>query len=345
MRIRKEEEIEHTYDEIKSGVFFRGHNLWLLVLAMCIACVGLNSNNIAAVIGAMLISPLMGPIIGLGFGFGIGSKTMVQTSLYNWGIMVVTSLIASTLYFLISPFDFATDQLNNFKEASVFDVLLALFGGFAGFLGITRKEAIKVIAGVAVATACIPPLCTAGYGLATLQWEYFAGGLYFYLINCFFIGLGTWILSISLGYRASFVQINQANKKATIWLIILAIVLITPSIWLATKKWQRESIKRSSELLVSNLHQRFPQLVIIGHEVFEQNGRQNISLSVLNDRSSLPDSIMLEAQSFSKDLIIQWHYAPDNARNDLELLKKQLEQMEKKYQKIDSIMNSPKSKL
>ena len=123
LHIRKEEEEQNTYQEIKEGVFFRGHNLWLLVLAMCIACIGLNTNNTAAVIGAMLISPLMGPIVGLGFGFGIGSKSMVQISLYNWGIMVATSLIASSFYFLISPFDFTTDQLNSFKEGSIFAML------------------------------------------------------------------------------------------------------------------------------------------------------------------------------------------------------------------------------
>lgn len=340
IRIRKEEEINNTYQEIKEGVFFRGHNLWLLVLSMCIACIGLNTNNTAAVIGAMLISPLMGPIIGMSFGFGIGSKSMVKISLYNWGIMVGTSLLASTLYFLISPFDFTTDQLNSFKEASIFDVLLALFGGFAGFLGITRKEAIKVIAGVAVATACIPPLCTAGYGIATLQWEYFAGGLYFYLVNCFFIGLGTWILSITLGYRATFAKIHQANKKATIWLVLSAIAMIVPSIWLANKKWQRESNKRASEILVSDLHQQFPELIIVGHELFEQKGQKLISLSVLNDSASISSKVMEQAQSLSKNLIIQWHFAPNNARNELEILKTRLERMDAQYKQLDSMLKN-----
>ena len=113
--------------------------------------------------------------------------------------MIAVALISSTLYFLISPFHAETSQLEGFKNATVFDCFLALFGGFAWFLGIIRKEAIKVIAGVAVSTACIPPLCTAGFGIATGNWDYFVGGFYFYVINCFFIGVGTWILSIILG--------------------------------------------------------------------------------------------------------------------------------------------------
>ena len=169
LSLPKEEEEKLTYEEIEEGVYFRGHNLWLLVLSMGIACVGLNINSPAAVIGAMLISPLMGPIVGLAFGLSINDKNLVKLSIWNWGIMLVTALFASTIYFIITPFHSETSQLASFKEATIFDCLLALFGGFAWFLGIIRKEAIKVIAGVAVATACISPLCTAGYGLANLN--------------------------------------------------------------------------------------------------------------------------------------------------------------------------------
>lgn len=340
LHIRKEEDEQNTYQEIKEGVFFRGHNLWLLVLAMCIACIGLNTNNTAAVIGAMLISPLMGPIVGLGFGFGIGSKSMVQISLYNWGIMVATSLIASSFYFLISPFDFTTDQLNSFKEGSIFDVLLAFFGGLAGFLGITRREAVKVIAGVAVATACIPPLCTAGYGLATLQWEYLAGGLYFYLINCFFIGLGTWILCISMGYRKTFSEKNQHTTKATIWLSIASLLLIVPSIYLASKKWERETLKRSSNNYLEAIHSKYPELVIIQHEVFKSKGKNYMSLSVLNDSATLSCDIIKEAQSLNKDIEIQWHFAPNNALNELKILRTRMDNLQRIVQHQDSLLQT-----
>jgi len=336
LHIPKEEDEQSTYQEIKEGVFFRGHNLWLLALAMCIACIGLNTNNTAAVIGAMLISPLMGPIVGLGFGFGIGSRSMVQISLYNWGIMVATSLIASSLYFLISPFDFTTDQLNSFKEGSIFDVLLAFFGGLAGFLGITRREAIKVIAGVAVATACIPPLCTAGYGLATLQWEYLAGGLYFYLINCFFIGLGTWILSIVMGYRKAFSEKQHHNKKATFWLSMASLLLIIPSIYLASKKWERETLKRNSNNYLEAIHRQYPELVIIQHEVFQSEGKNYMSLSVLNDSATLSSDVIKETQSLNKDIEIQWHFAPNNTLNEIKLLQRRMDNLQRTMQQQDS---------
>jgi len=345
LHIRKEEDEQSTYQEIKEGVFFRGHNLWLLVLAMCIACIGLNTNNTAAVIGAMLISPLMGPIVGLGFGFGIGSRSMVQISLYNWGIMVATSLIASSFYFLISPFDFTTDQLNNFKEGSIFDVLLAFFGGLAGFLGITRREAVKVIAGVAVATACIPPLCTAGYGLATLQWEYLAGGLYFYLINCFFIGLGTWILSITLGYRKAFSEKYQHNKKATFWLSMASFILIVPSIWLAAKKWERETLKQSAKNYLEAIHNKYPELVIIQHEIFTKNDKNYMSLSVLNDSNTLSYDIIKESQALNKDIEIQWHFAPNSALNELKLLRTRMDNLQRIVLHQDSLLQSKRDSL
>lgn len=210
--ISREESEAQTYQEIMSGVHIRGHNLWLLVLSMGIACVGLNQNSSAAVIGAMLISPLMGPVVGLAFGLSIKDRTLIHHSVRNWLIMVGTALLASSLYFLITPFHLPTSQLTGFKTATVYDCFVALFGGMAWFLGITRQEAIKVITGVAVATACIPPLCTAGYGLANASWEFFYGGLYYFIVNCVFIGIGTWILSLVLGYQSYYLK-NQTSEK------------------------------------------------------------------------------------------------------------------------------------
>ena len=339
LQLPKMEEDAVTYEEIKSGIFFKGQNLWLLVLAMFIACVGLNTNNTSAVIGAMLISPLMGPIVGLGFGFGIGSKTLVRISIYNWIIMVATSLVASSLYFLISPFDFATDQLNSYREGSIFDVLIAFFGGLAGFLGTTRREAVKVIAGVAVATACMAPLCTAGYGLATWQWQYFAGGLYVFSINCFFVGLGTFILSITLGYRNAFIKdSNKYSHKGTGWLVLTTLLLIGPSIWLASLKWKREALKRSSNLYVAELHQKFPELVIIHNEPYQKNDTNYISLSLLNDSASLPENLLENAQAMTKDLKITWHFTPNKAQNELQVLQLRLEKMEVHMRNQDSLL-------
>ncbi len=238
----KEEEQSETVAEIKEGTKFSGHNLWILAFAMIIACVGLNTDSTAAVIGAMLISPLMGPIVGFAFALAINDAALKRKSIRNWFWMTVISLLASVLFFLISPFDNNTNALSSFKKASIFDILLAFFGGMAGFIGIIKKEGTKVIAGVAVATACMPPLCTAGFGLAHLDYALFAGGLYFYLINCLFIGVATFLLARFTGYHENRHVLNF--KKTSNWLWTLFIIaMLVPGTYIARRKWNEEHQK------------------------------------------------------------------------------------------------------
>jgi uncharacterized hydrophobic protein (TIGR00271 family) len=237
---QREEEFSDTYEEVASGAHFSGFNLWILGFAMVIACIGLNTDSISAVIGAMLISPLMGPIVGFAFGLSLNDAVLKRKSIRNWLWMTLISLAASTLFFLISPFDNDTAALSSFKKATIFDILLAFFGGMAGFIGIVKKEGTKVIAGVAVATACMPPLCTAGFGIANGDYAFFIGGMYFYLINCLFIGLATFILSRMAGYH-----LPEAGKNDRLqvrhWLWTLFIVLmIVPGVWIAWQKWNEQ---------------------------------------------------------------------------------------------------------
>ena len=206
---------------------------------MIIACIGLNTDSISAVIGAMLISPLMGPIVALAFGMSINDRYLKEQGIKNWLLMTLVSLMASVLYFLISPFDSNTNALLSFQKASIFDILLAFFGGMAGFIGIIKKEGTKVIAGVAVATACMPPLCTAGYGIAHLDYFYFVGGLYFYLINSLFIGLATFLTARIAGYNQ---KTNiEVPQKTVLWLWYIFITLmILPSLYIAFIKWKEQ---------------------------------------------------------------------------------------------------------
>lgn len=191
----KEENEWVTYSEIKEGLIFKGYNLWILGFAMIIACIGLTTNSVSAVIGAMLISPLMGPVIGFAFGLAINDRNLRMEGIRNWVKMTVVSFASATLFFLVNPFDHSTQLLESFQKASIFDIFLAFFGGLAGFIGIVKREGMKIIAGVAIATACMPPICTAAYGIAHLDFTYFIGGFYFYLINCLFIGWATFLLS------------------------------------------------------------------------------------------------------------------------------------------------------
>jgi uncharacterized hydrophobic protein (TIGR00271 family) len=240
--LTKEEESSETFAEIMEGAQFKGHNLWIMGFAMVLACVGLNIDSTSAVIGAMLISPLMGPITALGFGIAINNRNFKKQGLQNWLLMTLISLIASILFFIISPFENNTSALLSFQKASIFDIILAFFGGMAGFIGIIKKEGTKVLAGVAVATACMPPLCTAGYGVAHLDYNFFIGGLYFYIINCLFIGLATFIVARLAGYHKN--QPPSKINKTSLWIWNIFIVLmILPSLYIAYQKWQDQQQK------------------------------------------------------------------------------------------------------
>jgi uncharacterized hydrophobic protein (TIGR00341 family) len=239
--IPKEEEVQDTYQEICEGASLSGANFWMLCITMFIACIGLNADSIAAVIGAMLLSPLMGPIIAFAFSMSVNDTKLKQRSIRNWIWMTGISLFASTLFFVLSPFDDNTTALASFTRANIFDILLAFFGGVAGFIGITKKDGVKVMSGVAVATACMPPLCTAGFGIAHADVNYFLGGLYFYLVNCLFIGVATFLTSSVMQYRKAFNEVKTVPKTHTIIWALLVIAMLLPGVYLAYEKWQEQT--------------------------------------------------------------------------------------------------------
>jgi uncharacterized hydrophobic protein (TIGR00271 family) len=178
-------DILSTIEGIKRDIVFRGHTAWILIFSILIASIGLNVNSTAVIIGAMLISPLMGPILGVGLSIGIFDFNTFVKSLKNFGIAILISLITSTLYFIITPLDIEQSEILARTKPTLLDVLVALFGGFAGIIAGSRKEKSNVIPGVAIATALMPPLCTAGYGLANLKFDYFLGAFYLFLSTLF----------------------------------------------------------------------------------------------------------------------------------------------------------------
>jgi uncharacterized hydrophobic protein (TIGR00271 family) len=228
-----EEEKAKVLDNVVRNTSFRGANIWILACAIVVASVGLNVNSTAVIIGAMLISPLMGPIVGAGFALGTYDFVLLKKSGKNLLIATVVSLLVSTLYFLISPFKDAQSELLARTSPNIYDVLIAFFGGLVGVIAITRAEKGNPIPGVAIATALMPPLCTAGYGLAMGNYAYFLGALYLYTINCFFIGIATFVIVKYLNYPL----VNHVNKikqkqiRNTISMLI--ILLLVPSIYFA----------------------------------------------------------------------------------------------------------------
>lgn len=195
-RFRLKTEIEDFPEVIKnieSGVVFRGTNLWVLIFAIFVASLGLNVNSTAVIIGAMLISPLMGPIIGMGLGLGIHDLALLKKAALNYLFAVVVSLLTSTVFFLLSPIDEAHSEILSRTSPNIYDVLIAFFGGMAGIIALSSRLKGNVIPGVAIATALMPPLCTAGYGLATWRLNFFFGAFYLFIINTVFIALATLI--------------------------------------------------------------------------------------------------------------------------------------------------------
>ena len=212
---------------IRNNIPFRGPTIYILFVAIVIASIGLNVNSIPVIIGAMLISPLMSPIIGFGLGLGTNDTTLLLQSLKHLGIMFVVSLIASTLYFLVTPLEMDNPtELMARTNPSVYDVMIAFFGGLAGILELSRKEKGTVLSGVAIATALMPPLCTVGYGIANWNWHYAGGALYLFFINCVFIALATYLMVKYLNFPVAEENAQKSHRTVISYGILILVVLV-----------------------------------------------------------------------------------------------------------------------
>lgn len=217
---------------IRVGARVGGTNLWVLIFAILIASIGLNVNSTAVIIGAMLISPLMGPIIAIGYGVATNDAELIRSSLRTLGMFVAISLMTSVLYFKLSPLSLAHSELLARTTPTLWDVLIAFFGGAAGIIALTRKHASPVIPGVAIATALMPPLCTAGYGLASGNLAFFGGAFYLFAINSVFIALATALFVKLMKLPQHAHASPELQRRTRIWISILLIAMLVPSTWL-----------------------------------------------------------------------------------------------------------------
>ena len=228
-----EEKKEKVIEDILSNISFRGANLWILACAILIASIGLNVNSTAVIIGAMLISPLMGPIVGAGFALATYDFDLLKKTGKSLLIATVVSLIVSFIYFYISPFKDVQSELLARTSPTIYDVLIAFVGGLVGAISLTREDKGNPIPGVAIATALMPPLCTAGFGLATGNISYFLGAFYLYSINCFFIGIATFLIIKYLKYTPKNTGNEALNKRLRVVITTLVVLIVTPSLYLA----------------------------------------------------------------------------------------------------------------
>ncbi len=278
-----------TVEQISDGVTFRGANLWVLIFAIFIACLGLNLNSTAVIIGAMLISPLMGPIIGMGLAVGRADLELLKRSLTNYGVSTVISVLTAALYFLLTPLTEAQSELLARTSPTLYDVLIALFGGAAGILALSTGGKGNVIPGVAIATALMPPLCTAGYGLAMGEWSFFFGACYLFFINTVFIALATY-----LGVRLLQFKPKQFVDKARLavvnrYIAVIVVVTMLPAVYMTTQIIRQSVFENHVKQFVKQeLNQ--PGTRILS----EQADRETKTLDVVALGATLPNE-MIEA--------------------------------------------------
>ena len=342
------ENFDDIHTEIEKGVVFKGTNLWILVFAILVATVGLNTNSTAVIIGAMLISPLMGPINGMGYSIATYNFVLLRKAIKNFSFAILASLFASTFYFALSPVSTAHSELLARTSPTIYDVMIALFGGLAGIVAISTKMKGNVIPGVAIATALMPPLCTAGYGLATAQFSFFFGAFYLFTINTVFIAFASLIVSqiLKMPIRAN---VSSAQKKR-INSYITAIITLTliPSVYFGYLLVQRENFSENAARFAKNVT-FYEGSFLLKSET--DPGNKSLKLVYgggnLNDQSIA--GILEKAKDFnlddSKITISQGFSVSGNENTEIDLLKTQISdltsQLTKKQLFTDSLSKRP----
>ena len=281
--------VDEIAERIESGALLKGPNMSILVLAMFIASIGLNMNSTAVIIGAMLISPLMGGIMAIGYGLATYDSSYVRKSFLRLLFQVLFCIMASTIYFLLSPISTASSELLARTEPTIWDVLIACLGGLAGIIGLTRQEKSNVIPGVAIATALMPPLCTAGYGIAIQSMKFFGGAIYLFFINCVFICLSTFIVLKFIHIPAKHYVSAEILKRQKKLLLFITLATIIPSLYLAYQSVQNNLTERQTAQYINTY-------------INSTEDRQTVSYNLNTDTQSL--EIALLGKPFSTDEIV-----------------------------------------
>lgn len=328
------EDHELTIEAIKKNVEFRGANLWTLIFAIFIASIGLNVNSTAVIIGAMLVSPLMGPIMGVGLGIGINDFDLVKKGLRNLGIATIISIATSSLYFWITPLHQASSELLARTSPSIWDVFIAGLGGLAGIVAATRKEKSNAIPGVAIATALMPPLCTAGFGIASGNVYFFLGALYLYFINSIFICVATFVIVRFLHFPTKAFQDKAYERKVRryIWLIVL--VTTAPSVYLAYRIVDKSIFENNAEAFIQNELNFKTTQVISKNYKYSSNKAHEIDLLLLGTELSKQqlDSLQSRLPAYKLErtnLLIRQGL---NAKNEIDLSQIKASILETVYQ-------------
>lgn len=282
---------EQAEQNIREGVSFRGTSILILILAILIASLGLNTNSTAVIIGAMLISPLMGPIIGIGLGVGIHDFDLIKRCVRNLLMAAVFSVLASTIFFLISPVNEQHSELLARTSPTIYDVLIGFVGGGAGIIALGSTNKGNVIPGVAIATALMPPLCTAGYGLATWQLNYFFGASYLFIINSIYIAFATFIGVKLMKYKGLTVDTDRARRVRKV-VYTLAVLTMLPSIYLTYNMLRDSRFTMNADRFIQH-ECDFPDTQVLSRKAYITHGEKHLIITLIG-RPLPPDSLHLE---------------------------------------------------
>lgn len=277
---------------IREGVSFRGMNILILIVAIFIASLGLNTNSTAVIIGAMLISPLMGPIIGLGLAVGVHDFELMKRSFRNLAAAALFSVATAALYFLISPVNEGHSELLARTSPTIYDVLIGFFGGAAGILAIGSKSKGNVIPGVAIATALMPPLCTVGYGLATWQMSYFLGALYLFFINSVFIALATFVGVKLMKWQVKPQSDPVRARKVRRIVYCIALLTMLPAVWLTYRMFIENNFQQNCSRFVSE-QMDWPDTQVLSHTATMTSAGRQLTVALMG--APLPQDSLLAA--------------------------------------------------
>lgn len=296
------EEQSKVIDQISANVSFRGANSWILVTAILIACLGLNMNSTAVIIGAMLISPLMGPITGMGLAIGINDLDLLKRATRNYMLTTVMSIITATVYFVLTPFKEVQPELIARTSPTIYDVLIAFIGGTGGIIALCIKDKGNVLPGVAIATALMPPLCTAGYGLASLNIEYFAGAIFLYFINSVFIALATLIGVRLMKFRHKVFVDKRRQTIVHRTIIMLVFLTMIPAGWMTLRIINKSYLNTQTETFVRD-YLNWDGTQIIAHHLDGDS-----ILRVVAVGKKVPDSLLKKADVQIKTFSVLKNY-------------------------------------
>ncbi|MEM9836690.1 MAG: DUF389 domain-containing protein [Bacteroidota bacterium] len=318
---------------IKQGRFMRGSNAWMLVCSIMIASLGLNLNSGAVIIGAMLISPLMNPILGIGLGVATNDREILWGAVRHFFIAIAIALVTSVLYFLVTPLREFTPEMQGRTEPTILDGMVAIFGGLAGIISVTRADKTNAIPGVAIATALMPPLCVSGYGIATMNWEIAARSFYLFFLNSFFIATTAYLIIRLLRFPYKKYVNDKEARRSRLLIMIFSIIIIIPSLFILRQVLKNVRFERNVNSYVENVFGNS----CVEHQVIEYEGKDSSLLVMeLINREIPPDSL-----EFYQEILRQPPYSVENvsilAIPDYSLSMKRLSQLQ--GQQVSSLDN------